>query len=81
MDKAILLILSEVKYELMTCEEALEKIKAINKKEMEKILEWGCAQGYKKPEGIEYKIEIEGEVYTIPEALEIYLNPSKGSAA
>jgi hypothetical protein len=41
--------------------------------ELEKILEWGCSQGYKKPEGIEYRIEIEGEVYSIPEAVEMYL--------
>jgi len=52
---------------------AIEKIEDLFKKEMEKILEWGCAQGYKKPEGIEYKIEIEGRVYTIPEAVEMFL--------
>lgn len=73
MDEDIKVVLAEVKYEFLSLDEALAKIKAIQKKEMEKILEWGCRQGYDPEPGILHKIEIMGKAYTIPEALEMYL--------
>lgn len=56
---------------------AIEKIEDLFKKEMEKILEWGCRQGYDPEPGILHKIEIMGKAYTIQEALNIYLESVK----
>lgn len=75
MDKDIQLVLLDLKYNLIEIDEATENIKALYKREMEKILEWGCRQGFDVVPGILHKIEIMGKAYTIPEALDIYLNP------
>ncbi len=74
LDEDIKVVLAEVKYEFLYMDEALSKIKAIQKKEMENILKWGCRQGYDEEPGIKYEIQIMGVAYTIPEAIELYLN-------
>ncbi len=66
------------KNEILGCYHPIEKIEWLDEdapdtEELEKILEWGCRQGYDAEPGIEYKIEIMGKVYTIPEAVELYL--------
>lgn len=52
---------------------AIDKIEEFFKEELQKILEWGCRQGYDPNPGILQKIEIKGVGYTIPEAIEMYL--------
>ncbi len=41
--------------------------------ELNKFGLWLSGQGYDKPDGIEYKVEIRGEVYSMENAVKMYL--------
>lgn len=47
------------------------------REELEKMLKWACRQGFDPEPGIVHNIEILGNVYAIPEAVDLYIKTIK----